>query len=254
MRRKQRGYGQSGQVMALVVLAFLPATAVQAQDPPDSEEEREAVIHGQVVDRTGAPVPAALVGIALSDRAVMADTAGRFALPVGRPGRYRVAVEQLGYSPAEVWVEREDIDRPLVIVIERDPILLEGLEVTVDRLERRRRFYPGLVQVVSQDDLAVSAANTAYDVLRRNIPNLRPCANQIRNDCILRRGTVEPLVVCLDERPAWGGRDELETYTAEELYLVEVYDRGRAVRMYTRWYVDTMMKRPKALVPIEFGC
>lgn len=254
MRGKQ-AYGWVGRGAALGLLALsLSVGSAQAQDPPPREETRDAVIRGQVVDRTGAPVPAALVGIALSDQAVMADTAGRFFLPVGRPGRYRIAVEQLGYAPAEVWVEPEDIDRPIVIAIERDPILLEGLEVTVDRMERRRRFYPGLVRVVSQDDLALSAANTAYDVLRRYVSNLRPCVNDVRSDCILRRGTVQPLVVCLDERPAWGGRDELETYTAEELYLVEVYDMGRAVRMYTRWYMDTMMKRPKALVPIEFGC
>ena len=151
-------------------------------------------------------------------------------------------------------VEAEDVDRPLIIAIERDPILLQGLEVTVDRLERRRRFYPGLVRVVSQDDLALSAANTAYDIVRRNVPTLRPCVNQVWNECVMRRGSVQPLVVCIDERPAWGGRDELEAYAAEELYMVEFYDMGRAVRLYTRWYVDTMMKRPRALVPIEFGC
>ncbi|NNF28005.1 MAG: carboxypeptidase regulatory-like domain-containing protein [Gemmatimonadetes bacterium] len=247
-----------GRIQALLIrtatLAMLGLSVGSVPLLAQDREEPQTVIRGRVVDNAGAPVPAALVGIALSNQAVMADSAGRFLLPVGRLGRYRIAVEQLGYAPAEVVGEAEDLGSPLVIAIERDPILLRGLEVTVDRLERRRRFYPGIVRVVSQDELALSSAATAYDVLRRNVPTLRPCVNQIWNECVMRRGSVQPLAVCIDERPAWGGRDELEAYAAEELYLVEVYDMGRAVRLYTRWYVDTMMKRPRPLVPIEFGC
>lgn len=255
MRRQRKSFLGLVPLLSLGLVSLAAgASPLSAQERPRSANDPETVIRGRIVDNAGAPVPAALVGIALSNQAVMADSAGRFALPVRRPARYRIAVEQLGYTPTEVLVEAEDLGTPLVIVIERDPILLRGLEVTVDRLERRRRFYPGIVRVVGQEDLALTAALTAYDVLRRNVPNLRPCVNQIWRDCVMRRGTVQPLVVCIDERPAWGGRDELETYTAEELYLVEVYDMGRAVRLYTRWYVDTQMKRPRALVPIEFGC
>ncbi len=240
--------------LALTLSLMGDVDPVTGQDTRGAEERADVVIRGRVVDGAGLPIPAALVGVALSNQAVMADSVGRFALPVGRPGRYRLAVEQLGYSPTEVWVEPEDIHRPLIIALARDPILLEGLEVAVDRLERRRRFYPGIVRVVEQGELAATAANTAYDVLRRTIPSLRPCINQVWSECVVRRGSVQPLTLCIDERPAWGGRDELETYTAAELYLVEVYDMGRAARLYTRWYVDNMMKRPRPLVPIAFGC
>lgn len=247
-------HGAGCLALAFVLSLIGDVGSIQGQAPPDAADRADVVIRGRIVDGTGMPVPAALVGLALSDQAVMADSVGRFALPVGRPGRYRLAVEQLGYSPTEVWVEPEDIDRPLIIAIARDPILLEGLEVTVDRLERRRRFYAGIVRVLDQGELAATAANTAYDVLRRHIPSLRPCSNQLWSECVVRRGSVQPLTLCIDERPAWGGRDELETYTAAELYLVEVYDMGRAVRLYTRWYVDNMMRRPRTLVPIAFGC
>ena len=240
--------------LAWVLSLMGDAGPVRGQAPPGADDRPDVVIRGRVVDGAGTPIPAALVGLALSNQAVMADSVGRFALPVGRPGRYRLAVEQLGYRATEVWVEPDDVDRPLIIALARDPILLEGLEVTVDRLERRRRHYSGIVRVVDQRELAATSANTAYDVLRRTIPSLRPCPNELWNECVVRRGSVQPLTLCIDERPAWGGRDELEAYTAAELYLVEVYDMGRAARVYTRWYVDNMMRKPRALVPISFGC
>ena len=234
--------------VALGVLVLLP--------PPvfGQQEGIERAIRGQVVDGSGAPIHLAMVGLAQSNQAVATDAEGRFLLPVPPGFRYRVAAEQLGYHPTEVWIAAEDIEHPLVITLEPDPIALRGLEVTVDRLERRRRRYAGFVRVVDREALGLASATTAYEVIRRHAPGLRPCLGDPYNDCVMRRGSISPVRICIDERPAWGGRDELEAYRPEELYMVEVYDWGRAVRVYTNWYVDKVMKKPQPIVPIEFGC
>lgn len=232
-----------------LALSVLAPSGVAAQD-----DRPETVLRGQVMDVDGMPLPLALVGLSRSNEAVMTDSLGRFALPVGPAVGYRLAVEQLGYHDTEVWVEAEDADLPLMIVLRRDPIALEGLQVTVDRFERRRNFYSGIVRVVDQKDLAFTAATSAYDIVRRNAPMMRPCSGSIWRDCVMRRGQLTEMLICVDERRAYGGRDELELYQPEELYMVEVYDFGRAVRLYTRWYVDKVMKNPRPVVPVEFGC
>lgn len=239
---------------SLRALATTLALAVAAPLALAGQDRTETVLRGTVVDTDGMPLSLALVGLVRSDHAVATDSLGRFALPVGPAIGYRLAVEQLGYHDAEVWIEAEDARTPLTIPLERDPIALEGLEVAVDRFERRRNFYPGIVRVVDREELAFSAASTAYDVVRRNAPSLSPCPGNLYEVCALRRGSRQQVLVCIDERRAFGGRDELEHYRPEELYMVEVYEFGRAVRLYTRWYVDRVMKSPRPLVPIEFGC
>ncbi|MGI9627217.1 MAG: carboxypeptidase regulatory-like domain-containing protein [Longimicrobiales bacterium] len=233
---------------ALSSLTLTPAAAGQ-EDAPD-----ERTILGQVVDDEGLPVPLAIVGLTRSDRAVMTDSVGRFALPVGPRSQYRITAEQLGYLSGEILVPAADIGESVVINIERDPVALAGLEVTVDRFERRRRFYAGTVHVVDQQDLARFVAGTARDVIRTNSPFVRTCSDDPYKDCILRRGQLSPMTICLDERPLFGGSDELELYAPEELYMVELYDWGRSARVYTRWFVERMTHQPRNLPPHEFGC
>jgi len=232
-----------------LALSVVTPMAVAGQD-----DRPATVLRGQIVDTDGMPLSLALVGLSRSNEAVTTDSLGRFALPVGPAVGYRLAVEQLGYHNTEVWVEAEDASLPLRIVLRRDPIALEGLQVTVDRFERRRNFYSGIVRVVEQDDLAFTAATSAYDVVRRHAPMMRPCSGSLWRDCVMRRGQLTEMLICVDERRAYGGRDELELYQPEELYMIEVYDFGRAVRLYTRWYVDRVMKNPRPVVPVEFGC
>ena len=228
-------------------MAFAPAAAQEI-----AQDERSIV--GQVLDDDGLPVPLAIVGLTESDRAVMTDSVGRFALPVGPRSQYRVTAEQLGYVSEEVVIPAGDIERPVVISMLKDPVALAGLEVTVDRFERRRRFYAGTVHVVGQQDLARFVAGTARDVIRNNSPFVRTCSDNPYQDCVLRRGQLSPMTVCLDERPVFGGSDELELYAPQELYMVELYDWGRSARVYTRWFVERMTHAPRNLPPHEFGC
>jgi len=250
--------GRTGVLLAALAIGlFAPSVKAgqeTSQGARQSEEPKETTLIGRVVDDQGFPIEMALVGLTRSNQGVMSDEAGRFALKVGPQYTYRVSAEQIGYESAEVVVEAADIDRPVTIRLLRDPLALAGLEVTVERFERRRRFFPGTIRVVDQEMLARTAATNARDVIRQHAPLMRPCLHDAYQDCVLRRGSVAPMAICIDERRAFGARDELELYSPEELYMVEVYDRGRAVRVYTRWFVERMVEKPRNLVPIEFGC
>lgn len=66
---------------------------------------------------------------------------------------------------------------------------------------------------------------------------------------MVRRGRVQPVRVIIDEVPVvFGGLDWLRSYDAGEIYLMEVYDLGRAIRVLTRWAVD---ERPEQLAALR---
>jgi hypothetical protein len=51
---------------------------------------------------------------------------------------------------------------------------------------------------------------------------------------------VQP-VVYIDERRAFG-LEELEAYPTFDIYMVEAYDSGRMVRVYTNWFVQKLAR------------
>ena len=238
--------------LLLLLAAILAGPTILTAQSDDESTDR--TLRGRVVDGEGRPVAMALVGLVASNQAVMADSLGRFALPVPTISRYRVAAEQLGYESAEVEVLADEVERRLEIVMARNPVVLEGLRVTVDRFERRRNFFTGSVRVLDQERIRRTAAFDTWDLVRRNTLAVHTCPSDSFQACVMRRGRRVQMTFCLDERPVFGGFTELEMYSPEEIYLVEIYDRGRVVRVYTRHFVDRLAKRPRALIPVSFGC
>ena len=237
-------------VVAAGILGGGRPGALQAQDAQD-----RPTVRGTVIDlQTEAPVPNAMVSFAGSDRVTMSDSLGHFVLQSPPAWEHRLSVLVLGYLPTEFIIPEEDMGRQLIIAIRPDPILLEGLEVLVDRFKRRRRFYPGSVQTLDQTAMARVGGGTALDAIRRRLVTLRPCAGELYELCVWRRGRREKAVICIDEVPAYGGAEDLDAYIPEDLYLVEIYDRGKEVRIYTNWFVEKAMIERRTLRPLLFGC
>jgi hypothetical protein len=70
-------------------------------------------------------------------------------------------------------------------------------------------------------------------------------------NCIIRRGrTVSPKVY-IDEVPAIGGLDVLESYPTAQIYALEVFSQGAEIRAYTYNFMQRMAERPMALIPIS---
>jgi hypothetical protein len=122
----RRGWGAAA---APLLLAVLTAGWVWWQ---------ERLLTGVVQDSaSAAPVAGALVSQVRGERAVVRTTTeggGRFALRLQGPAPYELRVEQLGYEPATIPLEAEDVAEGEVhISLVAQPVLLEGLGVQTDR-------------------------------------------------------------------------------------------------------------------------
>ena len=245
----------SVRCLALITaLAGFP-TGTFAQSPDDSGRP---VARGSVIDvHTQMPIPNAMVAFDGSTTMTLTDSLGRFVLRAPPAWEYRLSVAVLGYVPTAFDVGEEELERTLVVALRPDPIALEGLEILVDRFERRRRFRSGPVRTVDQAVLARTSGSTAFDVVRRQVGSLRHCPPRLGTAgdvCVMRRGRQEVSRICIDEMQAFRGMEDLETYLPSDLYLIEIYDRGLEIRVYTNWFVEQAMRERRRLRPLAFSC
>ncbi len=217
---------------ALVVLTV--ATPLAAQRAPARVATR-----GVVTDLTSNhPVVGALIEFPALRRQTISDVNGNFTFRDLKPGRQKMVISQLGYKTLvkdQVIAEGEF----LMINLDPDPVLVRGLEVQVDRLASRRRSVGVGVRFFDRDDVLTFAASNAADFVRSRLL-VRPCANG-RGSCLLHRGSLIQPVVYIDERRAFG-MEELEMYPTFDIYMVEAYDGGRMVRVYTNWFVQKLAR------------
>lgn len=221
---------------------------------PGAGQDR-VTIRGQVLDLvTHTPINGAFVARMGSNQGVLTDSLGNFALSQLADWSYPVSVENLGYETVSLVLPSTAPNEFATIFLRPDPIALEGITVLVDRFERRRRTYFGPVTVIDQERIADGPAESVFDLMRRSIPFARFCGQAMEELCTIRRGRQVRVGVCIDERPAFAGARELEGWDARELYMMEIYDRGRQVRVYSRWFVDRLVREGKGLMPLTFGC
>lgn len=243
----------------LLVMLFATGLDAAAQDAPRrrGRDARSVLVQlrGRVIDeQTRNPLEGAFVAQAGSLRGYMTDSLGLFVLEVAPGGGgYPLTVEQLGYSTLEVTLGPTAHEEFTTVKMRPNPIAVEGLQVLVDRFDRRRRFYFGSVRVLDQTRL-LRFAGTAYDVVRREVGFMTACVSSPDELCTIRRGRRTRVEVCIDEMPTYGATSALESYDASELYLVEVYNRGQQVRVYTRWFVERSLRGGRRLQPLEWGC
>ena len=247
---------RSAVIGLLLLLLFAPGLDVAAQDGPRARAGSVLVrLRGRVIDEvTRAPLEGAFVAPVGSVTGYMTDSLGLWALEVD-PNRagYPITGEQLGYSVLEVTLGPTAGEEFTTVKMSPNPIAVEGLKVLVDRFQRRRRFYYGSVRVVDQTRL-LRFAGSAYDVVRREVPFASVCIGAPDELCAVRRGRRIKVDLCIDEVPTYGATSALESYDSSELYLVEVYDRGRQIRVYTRWFVERALRQGRRLQPLEWGC
>lgn len=200
---------------------------------------------GIVTDASsGHPVNGALIEFPALRRQATSDPSGRFVLPNIRPGKHRMVVNQLGFKTLvrEVVVEEGEL---IFVALEPDPVLLKGIEVFTDRLESRRRAVATSVMSFNRQSLLNHPAFNAGDFVRSRL-NMIPCGN--RGMCVRRRGEYVQPIVYIDERRAFG-LTELSAYPMHDIYLVESYDGGRMVRVYTTWFMENLA-RGRMTLPI----
>lgn len=216
--------------------------------------DARSTLGGVVLDAvTGAGLPWAALWLRGHARA-SADERGAFRFPRVRAGSYLLLVERLGYESVWVPVRVSTPAEPLVVRLEPDPVLLEGIGVVIDRFRSRRNAYARMVRAFGEDRLGRSAAPDVVTFLRwEGGLALVPCDRGTMGlACVVRRGrTVQPRVY-LDETPLICGLDVLASYHPSELYLIEHYwGNPPQIRAYTRGFVERQARSPRALFPAD---
>lgn len=246
------------------VLATSAAAPAVAQQPQTLEP---VSFTGRVIDTYWTnPVEEALVRIdgtvRLDGSSIWGTTRadGTFLIPDVPPGPSQVTVSRLGYADL-VQVLDIRADQFVEIAVIPKPVVLEGIEVFVDRLESRMRQLPYAVSTF--DEIALKLSPT-LDVLSylANQPGIDfvPCFEnnsgtgpfRQRRDCLRARGT-QPRrpQVFINDAPAFGGMGELARIPTTEVYRVELIRGCGQIRVYTLHYVENVVTQaPRPLMPI----
>ena len=244
-RRNQLRIPSLGVLAVSAGFAF-PAAA-QEQQPGCRDDEARIV--GVVVDAaTGAPLAGAYVSVEASDWQSLTTDTGRFLLCEIGAGPHFFTAERLGYKTLAARVEASASGDPIRVRMQADPILLEGLEVVLDRFERRRRSVGTSVRSYDEEELASSSYWSVADFLDSR-PGIMavPCGIQT---CVYSRGARTQPQVYLDEMPLFGGWVGLVSIPASQLYMVEVYGRGRHIRAYSHAFMQRASKIRLTPMPI----
>lgn len=244
---------------------------IVAPDPLELEgitvtgEARGGLV-GVVVDETSRrPIPNTLVRLEPRGAAVT-DSIGVFALQPFPEDGGLLLVQQFGYEPLYVPVPN-DPATVLEIALRPAPTDIEGLTVEVmqqnvaemtRRITNRRSAAAVPVLSWNQERLARARSPDMQEFFDFETPVFFvPCARDSpAATCVIgRRGARVPMKLCIDDLPSLGGMVHLGRFRPEELYLVEVYERGARVLVYTRKFMERLAQRRQALMPLEYlGC
>jgi len=227
----------------IIVLALLVvSSSASAQRRP----VRGMTATGVVTDlEAGTPLKGALVEFPRLRRQTLTDSVGQFQLGGLRAGKHQVVVTHIGYRPNSQTLDFRDGEF-LTIPLEPDPIAMKGLKVQVDRLKLRRTSVAVAVEAFDRDVLVkIPAWNTAEFLRSRLL--LVSCGNSPVRNCLFRRGALIQPIVYIDERRALGGLQELELYPSHDIYMIEAYEHGRMVRVYTTFFIQNLARSNSTL-------
>lgn len=259
-RRKHSGRGVPGLALCAAAVLAAGGESLHAQAGTNP-----VTFTGQVVDTyLGEPVEGAIVrlpGTVRSDGSSIAgvtDEQGRFSIGGVPPGRSRVLVARIGYADLAQVLDIRAGQFVEVAVIPK-PVVLEGIEVYVDRLQSRLRGLPYTANVFDEVALKLSPSlNVAQYLDSQPGFEFVPCFDGSptgiytrRRDCIRTRGaTPQRPRIFIDDAPAMGGVRELATLPTIEMYRVEVIRGCAQIRVYTNSYVEGTAARGYPLLPI----
>ena len=223
--------------------------------PLDAQDQRPTyVLSGEVRDAmTGQPIATAVIRVEPGDASTWSHENGRFMIGAIPPGQTVITVHRLGYVEARFpWEARSDLT--LVFELEPDPVILEGIEVAVSRLDERLRRVAHQVDVWTADDLRRSDAPEVAWFLHDAAGSVE-CAG-LEAGCVVWRGARSlSLEVFVDDRhvPEEPWR-VVATYPLQQISRIEFIRRCRMIRIYTTDYVDRVARgtaRPSSSVVAE---
>lgn len=237
-----------GALLAGVGLAAAPLAAQEAPPP------ERVTVQGQVIDHaTGQPVAGALVEVEKLHYRATTDREGRFTVRKVRPGEQELTVTRLGYQGevTTVWVVPGA--ETVAIRLRPDPVVLEGLTVKMDLLDRRQRRTPYSSRVFGRSALASTASASVLDFVQTHggVIFLNCGEYSFERDCAYSRGSLIRPAVYLDEMPNFGV-EGLRGVRPWEVERVEVYQGGRQIRIYTSAFLELAARGKQYISPVLF--
>ena len=259
------GMGRAGRICVGVAAAWIcaPAAGAPAQEGPTVG----VAFTGRVIDTyRGRPVEGAVLrvrGALRRDSTVIVgvtDATGLFNIERVPPGPSQVEVTRIGYADLIQVLDIRAGQFVEVAVIPK-PVVLEGIEVYVDRLKARVRALPHVVDTYEATALRAAADLNVASYLDSQpgfafVPCFEGAASAggaVRRapDCMRTRGTLaERPRIFIDDAPAFGGVRELATLPTTEVYRVEVIRGCAQIRIYTVTHTEETAVRRRPLVPI----
>ncbi len=237
-----------------VGLASLVAAAGGA-----SGQTQQSVVRGRVIDATTRlPVEGAVIRRTSPPMQLLSNEGGLFSVRLSSPMAVdTLEIQRIGYRSVTVAVGAADSGPFVTVAVESMAVDLEGITVIVDGLERllerRRNAATGVVTTFDTEALLEMNAAQGFDAFWKIVRIARPCHGSNPNYCLRAWGRDVPIVVCVDERRAWGGVLQLADYRPEDIYVLEVYLRGQVIRAYTNDWVKRHVVR-RALPLDELNC
>jgi len=223
-----------------------------------AHSQERVVIRGQVIDaESRVPLRGVLMTAPLAGSSVLTDSLGTFSLSFIEDLGYALVAEDLGYQPLRFTLGPGAAEALAVVALVPDSAMLSGLSVLEERLEeRRRRRQSGRIQLIEHDSLTLSMAASAYTLVRRSVPMARPCSSQTENLCVpgASRQRERAVRICIDDLRPPAGASTLESYDPSDLWLVEIYNYGSRVRVYSRWFVDRIARTKQGMVSFNPPC
>ena len=248
--------------VALAVLIGEPGGEAAAQQGSLAP----VTFQGQVIDTYwGEPVEGAVVrleGTRRPDGSLIlgaTDESGRFSIAEVPPGPSQVSVSRIGYADLIQVLDIREGQFIEVAVIPK-PVVLEGIEVYVDRLETRLRGLPYLTNTYTEVALKFAPDLSVAQYLDSQ-PGFEfvPCFEDYsgtglyrqRRNCMRGRGaTPQRPSIFIDDAPAFGGVPELASLPTTAIYRVEVIRGCGQIRIYTNTYVEGTVTILRPLTPI----
>jgi hypothetical protein len=228
-------------LVAAVVMLLSSVAALEAQKKKDNDKFR---LSGRVVDKaTGAPVHTAVIRFEDLQRAVVADSLGRFVLEKMPAGTHYVEIARLGYEGTMEYVQIIADHDSMFVALVPQPLVLEAVTAISDRLANRRNRHPSFVRAFDTKRLA-TANVSLKQFLTANAAPLTTCpagrSRSIDENCVIARGDYRQLRVYLNELLVVGA--PLDLYYPHEFELVEYYPSQTAVRLYTTAFLERVAK------------
>lgn len=234
--RSVRGFRASGFGLAMVMLVGLQGIGAQ-EAVLSANTKVDDTLQGQVVNaKTGAPLVGAFIHVEGNELGVLTGAKGTFTLKNVGSGTTNLVVEELGYVTLQQSLEVKDPRKPVVLRVDPDPTLLDGVNVVLDRLEQRRNATATSSWAFDRADLVSIPNVDALSFLEARAPvQLFSC--YMGSECAIVHGQVVPVSVYVDEMPFIGGIDYLRVHQPYELERIEVYAGGRQIRVYTQAFL-----------------